>query len=116
MAAARAMLERVATDDYYDRIGQLNLSLRTQLEDIIKQYDLSAQVYPFPFSLFSLYLTIVQVTTIGSKGCVSFTKKTINNYRDYKIENCHDLSELLWYCIHKHTEQLNSILHGRYDK
>lgn len=36
---------------------------------------------------------------MGLKGCISFTKKKITDYRVYRNECCHDLSELLWYCI-----------------
>jgi hypothetical protein len=30
---------------------------------------------------------------------VSFTTKKITDYRVYRNDSCHELSELMWYCI-----------------
>eukprot|EP00026_Physarum_polycephalum_P022930 Phypoly_transcript_27453.p1 GENE.Phypoly_transcript_27453~~Phypoly_transcript_27453.p1 ORF type:complete len:150 (+),score=24.00 Phypoly_transcript_27453:69-452(+) len=80
MAATKAMIEKVMNSENYEAAFRLNNTLRTELEALITKYKLPAQV-----------------TLAGLKGCVSFTKKKITDYRVYRNDCCHELSELMWY-------------------
>ena len=66
MAAARAMLTEVATDDAYVHIERLAQRMRTGIEEIIATRDL-------PW----------HVVTAGAKGCIAFRAERIRNYRDF---------------------------------
>jgi len=66
MAAARAMLCEVATDDAYRRIAELAGRAALGAEQAIADYGLAAHV-----------------VTVGAKGCVVFTAKPVRNFRDF---------------------------------
>ncbi|MGL5825435.1 MAG: aspartate aminotransferase family protein [Nocardioides sp.] len=66
MAAARAMLTEVATDDAYQHLEQLGIRLESQITAIIDRFNL-------PW----------HVVRAGAKGCVAFRREVIHNYRDF---------------------------------
>ncbi len=66
VAAARAMLEEIATEDAYERIGALRTRIDHALSDMIAQADLPAHV-----------------VSVGAKGCVTFSKEPVLDYRDF---------------------------------
>jgi glutamate-1-semialdehyde 2,1-aminomutase len=66
MAAARAMLCDVATDDAYRRIAVLASRAARGAEQAIAAHGLAAHV-----------------VTIGAKGCVVFTTEPVRNFRDF---------------------------------
>jgi len=66
VAAARAMLEEVATDDAYERIGALRAQMDLALSDVIARAGLPAHV-----------------VSIGAKGCVTFSTGIVHDYRDF---------------------------------
>ena len=66
VAAARAMLEEVATDDAYERIGALRERIDDALSDVITKAGLPAHV-----------------VSIGAKGCVTFSTGIVHDYREF---------------------------------
>jgi glutamate-1-semialdehyde 2,1-aminomutase len=66
MAAARAMLTEVATDDAYERLEKLRLRAVDGLEREIAQNHLNARV-----------------VSVGAKGCVVFSAEPVRNFRDF---------------------------------
>jgi len=66
MAATRAMLTEVATDEAYEKIGKLSEQARNGIEEAIASSDLTAHV-----------------VTAGAKGCVVFASEPVTNYRDF---------------------------------
>ncbi len=66
MAAARVTLLEVLTDQAYDRFADLTGRLRVQLERIIAGHGLPAHV-----------------VVMGARGCVTWRKRPVRNYRDY---------------------------------
>jgi glutamate-1-semialdehyde 2,1-aminomutase len=66
MAAARAMLTEVATEEAYQRIEKLRTRATAGLEGVIKEVGLPAHV-----------------VSIGAKGCVVFSTGPVRDYRDF---------------------------------
>jgi glutamate-1-semialdehyde 2,1-aminomutase len=66
MAATRAMLEEVATDDAYARIDGLRQHIDEELTQILQATELPAHV-----------------VSVGAKGCVTFATEPVRNYRDF---------------------------------
>jgi glutamate-1-semialdehyde 2,1-aminomutase len=66
MAAARAMLTEVATDEAYARIERLRLRAAAGLSAAISDYGLTGSV-----------------VTAGAKGCVVFLPQPVRDYRDF---------------------------------
>jgi glutamate-1-semialdehyde 2,1-aminomutase len=66
MAACRAMLEDVATQDAYERLEKLRLRAVAGLEREIERNRLNAQV-----------------VSVGAKGCVVFSAKPVRHFRDF---------------------------------
>jgi glutamate-1-semialdehyde 2,1-aminomutase len=66
IAAVRAVLEHVSTDEAYERIDKLRERVGTELEAAIREAGLPAQV-----------------VAIGAKGCVTFSTTPVRNYRDF---------------------------------
>jgi glutamate-1-semialdehyde 2,1-aminomutase len=66
MAAARAMLSEVATEEAYQRIEKLRVRATAGLESVIKEVGLPAHV-----------------VSIGAKGCVVFSTDPVRDYRDF---------------------------------
>jgi glutamate-1-semialdehyde 2,1-aminomutase len=67
MAAARAMLTEVLTEDAYAHLDRLRERLRSGLQAVIDRHD-------------APWL----VVTAGAKGCVSFLPRPIRNFRDFR--------------------------------
>ncbi|MGC4110932.1 MAG: aminotransferase class III-fold pyridoxal phosphate-dependent enzyme [Nocardioides sp.] len=67
MAAARAMLTEVLTDDAYAHLDRLRDRMRDGLQAVIDRHDA-------PW----------RVVTAGAKGCVSFMPDRIRNFRDFR--------------------------------
>ena len=67
MAAARAMLTEVLTDDAYGHLEGLRERMRRGLQDVIDRHEA-------PW----------RVVTAGAKGCVSFMPDRIRNFRDFR--------------------------------
>jgi glutamate-1-semialdehyde 2,1-aminomutase len=66
LAAGKATLTQVLTPEAYARFDQLRQRLVDGLESVIAEYDLPAHV-----------------VAVGSKGCVTFSRTPVRNYRDY---------------------------------
>jgi glutamate-1-semialdehyde 2,1-aminomutase len=66
MAAARVMLEDVATPDAYERLGRQSEQIAGRLEGSIHRHGLPAHV-----------------VSAGAKGCVTFSRNAVRNYRDF---------------------------------
>jgi glutamate-1-semialdehyde 2,1-aminomutase len=66
MAACRAMLTQVATDEAYERMEKLRLRAVAGLEGEISKNGLDAQV-----------------VSVGAKGCVVFSSRPVRNFRDF---------------------------------
>ncbi|MFZ0173528.1 MAG: aspartate aminotransferase family protein [Acidimicrobiales bacterium] len=66
LAAARAMLEEVATDDAYERIDKLRQRVSTEIGAAIVEAGLPAHV-----------------VAVGAKGCVTFSTTPVRNYREF---------------------------------
>src|SRR3989454_8316535 len=82
MAAARAALTEVLTDDAYATFAQLREEMSSGCEEIIGRYELAAHV-----------------VSLGAKGCVTFSPTRIRNYRDFlqiddRFSHCHWLFQL----------------------
>ena len=81
LAAARASLLDVMTDDAYKHLGYLNDRIIAGCDDVIKRYDLDAYT-----------------VGIGSKGCVVFSQHKVVDYESY-MENAKTgsaLADLAW--------------------
>ncbi|MDA8312903.1 MAG: aspartate aminotransferase family protein [Actinomycetota bacterium] len=82
IAAARAMLEHVATDDAYQRLGRLRQRIDEALTAAIARAGLPAHV-----------------VSVGAKGCVTFATSPVRNYRDFlAIDDRYN--HLHWLCQH----------------
>ena len=66
MAAARATLTRILTPEAYAHFDALSEVLSGGLREVIAEHDL-------PF----------HVVTLGARGCVTYRKDRVRNYRDY---------------------------------
>lgn len=81
LAAARASLLEVMTDDAYKHLAYLNDRIIAGCDDVIKRYDLDAYT-----------------VGIGSKGCVVFSSHKVVDYESY-MENAKTgsaLADLAW--------------------
>jgi glutamate-1-semialdehyde 2,1-aminomutase len=67
MAAARAMLTEVLTDEAYAHLDRLRIRMRDGLQSVIDRHDQEWMV-----------------VTAGAKGCVSFLPTRIRNFRDFR--------------------------------
>jgi glutamate-1-semialdehyde 2,1-aminomutase len=85
MAAARAALTEVLTDDAYARFDAANELLMRGLDDVIARYGLPCHT-----------------VGMGSKGCVVFSAEPLREYRDYATKVDAELSELAWLTHMKH--------------
>jgi glutamate-1-semialdehyde 2,1-aminomutase len=79
MAAARATLCDVLTDDAYARLGAMNRRLMAACERVIAEHGLPAHT-----------------VGLGAKGCVVFATEPVREYRDYLTRIQHELSDLAW--------------------
>jgi glutamate-1-semialdehyde 2,1-aminomutase len=66
MAASRAMLEQVATPEAYEAIAGHRRHIEESLSDSIARHGLGAHV-----------------VSAGAKGCVTFSRQPVRNYRDF---------------------------------
>jgi len=83
VAAARAALTEVLTDEAYERFARLRDEMSAGCEEIIARHELAAHV-----------------VALGAKGCVTFSPTRIRNYRDFlqiddRFSHCHWLFQLL---------------------
>jgi glutamate-1-semialdehyde 2,1-aminomutase len=107
MVAVRTMLNEVAIEEAYARISDMHESVRLELEAVIAEHDLPAHV-----------------VTVGAKGCVTFSREPVRNYRDF-LEVDDRYNHLHWLYQHNRgvflppwgkTEQwLISVQHARSD-
>jgi glutamate-1-semialdehyde 2,1-aminomutase len=77
MAASRAMLTEVMTDEAYRRVHALRSRIESGTEELIGRFELPAHV-----------------VTVGAKGCVTFSPTRIRNFRDFltiddRFSHCH---------------------------
>jgi glutamate-1-semialdehyde 2,1-aminomutase len=79
MAAAKATLTEVLSDEAYARLHAMNRTLMAGCERVIAEYGLPAHT-----------------VGMGSKGCVVFSAEPVREYRDYLTKIHHDLSDLAW--------------------
>jgi glutamate-1-semialdehyde 2,1-aminomutase len=79
MAAARANLLDVMTDDAYAHLDALNERILRGCQAVIDDHGLDA--YP---------------VGIGSKGCVTFSPVQLHDYEEFKENQDEELSELAW--------------------
>jgi glutamate-1-semialdehyde 2,1-aminomutase len=79
MAAAKAALTEVLTDDAYARFDAMNATLLGGLEDVIARYGLPCHT-----------------VGMGAKGCVVFADEPLHEYRDYATKVDEELSVLAW--------------------
>src|SRR3954449_9809552 len=79
MAAARAALTEVLTDDAYEQLEAANHKVLAGCNAIIERYGLPAHT-----------------EGLGAKGCVVFSTEPIREYRDYLTKVDGDLSTLAW--------------------
>jgi glutamate-1-semialdehyde 2,1-aminomutase len=66
VAVCRTVLERIATEEAYERIGTLHERINRSLEKMIADAGLPAHV-----------------VSVGGKGCVTFSTTPIRDYRDF---------------------------------
>ncbi|MFZ2056832.1 MAG: aspartate aminotransferase family protein [Acidimicrobiales bacterium] len=66
VAAGRAMLEQVATEEAYEKIGALRERIDRALTAVIARSGLPAHV-----------------VSVGAKGCVTFSTEPVRDYRDF---------------------------------
>jgi glutamate-1-semialdehyde 2,1-aminomutase len=66
VAAGRAMLEEVVTEEAYEKIGALRAQIDEALGEVIIEAGLPAHV-----------------VSIGAKGCVTFSIEPVHDYRDF---------------------------------
>lgn len=82
MAATRATLSEVLTDDAYAHLDALSLRLRSALEAVIGEHGLDWHV-----------------VSVGAKGCVTFRKEPVREFRDFlQIDDRY--GELHWLMQH----------------
>ncbi|MBP9116191.1 MAG: aspartate aminotransferase family protein [Acidimicrobiia bacterium] len=67
MAAARAVLGDICTKENIDEASRKNRSILDRIDAIIAQYDLPAHT-----------------VQLGAKGCITWSRDRVRNYRDYK--------------------------------
>jgi glutamate-1-semialdehyde 2,1-aminomutase len=79
MAAAQATLTEVLTDDVYERFEETNRRLLDSCQQIVDSYGLPAYT-----------------EGMGAKGCVVFSPKRMQEYRDYLTDVDDELSRLAW--------------------
>jgi len=79
MAAARASLLEVMTDDAYAHLDHLNERLLAGCDAVIGKYELPGYT-----------------VGIGSKGCVTFSPVKVTDYATFKANQDAELSELAW--------------------
>ena len=79
MAAAKATLTEVLTDDVYKRLEARNQDLLQGCQEIIDRYELPAYT-----------------EGMGAKGCVIFSPERLYEYRDYLTKVNEELSTLAW--------------------
>jgi glutamate-1-semialdehyde 2,1-aminomutase len=79
MAAARATLTEVMTDDAYAHLDRLTERLRKGCEEVINRHEFAAHV-----------------VTLGAKGCVTFAPTPLVDYRDYVERVDFPVEELAW--------------------
>jgi glutamate-1-semialdehyde 2,1-aminomutase len=79
MAAAKATLTEVLTDDVYERFEATNRRLLDGCQEIVDGYDLPAYT-----------------EGMGAKGCVIFSPQRLYEYRDYLSKVDEELSTLAW--------------------
>ncbi len=79
MAAARATLTEVLTDDAYEELEATNRELLAGCQEIIDRHGLPAYT-----------------EGLGAKGCVIFSPERMYEYRDYLTKVDDDLSTLAW--------------------
>jgi glutamate-1-semialdehyde 2,1-aminomutase len=77
MAGIRAM-DKIATKEALEKAEALNNQALTRISEIISEFELPAHTVGF-----------------GVKGCVTWSKDPVRNYRDYKATNF-ALAELSW--------------------
>jgi glutamate-1-semialdehyde 2,1-aminomutase len=82
MAAARASLTEVLTEDAYRRFDRLRQQMVDGCTEVIERFDLPAHM-----------------VALGAKGCVTFSPTRIRNYRDFleiddRFSHCHWLFQL----------------------
>ncbi|MGH9299954.1 MAG: aspartate aminotransferase family protein [Acidimicrobiales bacterium] len=82
MAAARAMLEHVATPEAYEAIGKLREKVAASLTASIERHGL-----------------VAHVVSVGAKGCVTFSSRPVRNYRDF-LQVDDRLNHLHWLFQH----------------
>jgi len=82
MAAAKAVLTEILTDDAYRHIDAIREQMIAGVEKVIAEYNLAAYTVAF-----------------GAKGCVTFSPTRTRNYRDY-LEIDADYSHLHWLFQH----------------
>ncbi len=79
MAAARASIEHVMTDEAYAHLNMLNDRLMSGCDAVLEKYNLPGYT-----------------VGISSKGCVTFSEEKITDYASF-MENLHgELTELAW--------------------
>jgi glutamate-1-semialdehyde 2,1-aminomutase len=66
MAATRAMLTEVATPEAYEHIAGLAAEISNEFSRVIEERELPAHV-----------------VSVGAKGCVTFRRERVRNYRDF---------------------------------
>ncbi len=79
MAAAKAALTEVLTDDAYEKLESANEWLLGECQKVIETYGLPCYT-----------------EGMGAKGCVVFSAEPIREYRDYLTKVDDDLSKLAW--------------------
>jgi glutamate-1-semialdehyde 2,1-aminomutase len=79
VAAARASLLEVMTDEAYAHLDHLNDRILKGCEDVIAKHNLPGYA-----------------VGIGSKGCVTFSTQKIVDYETFKANQDADLAELAW--------------------
>jgi glutamate-1-semialdehyde 2,1-aminomutase len=79
MAAARASLTEVLTEDAYAHLDHLNERILAGCDAVIGKYELPGYT-----------------VGIGSKGCVTFSPVKVTDYATFKANQDGELSELAW--------------------
>jgi glutamate-1-semialdehyde 2,1-aminomutase len=79
MAAAKAALTEVLTDEAYARFEAMNSALLRGLDDVIARHGLPCHT-----------------VGMGAKGCVVFSSEPLYEYRDYATKVDEELSVLAW--------------------
>jgi glutamate-1-semialdehyde 2,1-aminomutase len=82
MAAARAALTEILTDEAYEHFARLRREMVAGCEEVLGAYGLPAHV-----------------VALGAKGCVTFSPTAVRNYRDFlqiddRFSHCHWLFQL----------------------